>query len=76
MQNGLIKWGDTPLALLLLSPISMFSFTFLISNGVGHIIAKLPRWNRPRQNEITVRTKSMYPLCYPGARNFGILYRE
>ena len=26
-----IKWGDTPLALLFLSPIPMFSFTFLIS---------------------------------------------
>ncbi len=27
----LIKWGDTPLVLLFLSPIPMFSFTFLIS---------------------------------------------
>ena len=30
-----IKWGDTPLVLLFLSPIPMFSFTFLIINGVG-----------------------------------------
>ena len=54
----LIKWGDTPLVLLFLSPIPMFSFTFLIINGVGGIIPKLPRrktasvvnqrrWNRP-----------------------------
>ena len=26
-----IKWGGTPLVLLFLSPIPMFSFTFLIS---------------------------------------------
>ena len=38
-----IKWGDTPLVLLFLSPIPMFSFTFLIINGVGGIIPKLPR---------------------------------
>ena len=37
-----IKWGDTPLALPFLSPFLMFSFTFLVLNGVGHIIAKLP----------------------------------
>ena len=30
-----IKWGDTPLALLFLSPISMFSFTFLILTALG-----------------------------------------
>jgi hypothetical protein len=30
-----IKWGDTPLALLFLSPISMFSCTFLIFNSCG-----------------------------------------
>ena len=43
-----IKWGDTPLVLLFLSPIPMFSFTFLIINGVGGIIPKLPRRNQVR----------------------------
>ena len=38
-----IKWGDTPLVLLFLPPIPMFSFTFLIINGVVGIIPKLPR---------------------------------
>ena len=42
-DTPLIKWGDTPLVLLFLSPIPMFSFTFLIINGVGGIIPKLPR---------------------------------
>ena len=53
-----IKWGDTPLVLLFLSPITMFSFTFLILNGVEGIIANLPRGNQAQRNEITVRTKS------------------
>ena len=38
-----IKRGDTPLVLLFLSPIPMFSFTFFILNGVGGIIPKQPR---------------------------------
>ena len=54
----MIKWGDTPLALLFLSPISMFSFTFLILNGVWGIIPKLPRQNQAQRNAIMVRTKS------------------
>ena len=35
--------GNTPLALRFLPPISTFSFTSLISKGIGGIIAKLPR---------------------------------
>ena len=35
--DSVIKWGDTHLALLFLSPISLFSVTFLIFNDFGHI---------------------------------------
>ena len=37
------QMGRHPFGAALFIATSMFSFTFLIFNGVGHIIAKLPR---------------------------------
>ena len=38
-----VKWGQAPLALVVLSLVSMLSITFLISTALRHIVAELPR---------------------------------
>ena len=43
IKASMVKWGQAPLALVVLSLVSMLSITFLISTALRHIVAELPR---------------------------------